>query len=63
MPDAFAAWTISASQNVVEGSAPYWLHLEVRADATLKTLDAFLRLFGETSVVPPKIALKLSTGI
>ena len=28
---------------VVEGYAPYWLHLEVRADATLKTLDAFLR--------------------
>jgi hypothetical protein len=28
---------------VVEGYAPYWLHLEVRADATLKALDTFLR--------------------
>ncbi len=30
---------------VVEGHGPYWLHLEVRADATLATLDAFLRDF------------------
>ena len=28
---------------VAEGYGPYWLHLEVRADATLATLDAFLR--------------------
>jgi hypothetical protein len=28
---------------VVEGYAPYWLHLEVRADASLKTFDTFLR--------------------
>jgi hypothetical protein len=30
---------------VVEGHGPYWLHLEVRAEATLATLDAFLRDF------------------
>ena len=28
---------------VADGYGPYWLHLEVRADATLATLDAFLR--------------------
>jgi hypothetical protein len=28
---------------VAEGYEPYWLHFEVRADATLATLDAFLR--------------------
>jgi hypothetical protein len=28
---------------IVEGYPPYWMHLEVRTDATLKTLDAFLR--------------------
>jgi hypothetical protein len=28
---------------VADGGGPYWLHLEVRADATLATLDAFLR--------------------
>ena len=28
---------------VADGYGPYWLHLEVRADARLDTLDTFLR--------------------
>ncbi len=28
---------------LVEGYTPYWLHIEARADTTLKKLDAFLR--------------------
>lgn len=28
---------------LVEGYSPYWLHIEARADTTLKKLDAFLR--------------------
>ena len=28
---------------LVDGYGPYWLHLEVRADARLDTLDTFLR--------------------
>jgi len=39
----FPAHPVKILHLVAEGYGPYWLHLEVRADARLDTLDTFLR--------------------